>query len=238
MDENIWNSVCCIINCTFVHRYLTDTLEYKTIKSTAKGFYREKGSKFHAYLFPVNHINIIKKLLEESRGLHPKARHHCFAYRIGSVGQEHRASDDGEPGGSAGLPIYNQLLSSELTNVLCIVVRYFGGTKLGIPGLINAYKTVTVEAVTNATIIRKERSVVYELSSNYIYAYKLIENCKKEGIEFLSKSFEDSAIYHVRMNAEEHEKQIEHIIRTTLGIYETDEIPENDIKYNLTFEEK
>ncbi len=128
---------------------------YKTIKNSTEGEYKEKGSKFIAYAFEINSEQEFKAVLEDIKKQHFKARHHCYAYAIGPEHEKYRYNDDGEPSGTAGLPIYNQIKSFGLTNIAIIVVRYFGGTKLGVPGLIRAYKTATKEALENATIITK-----------------------------------------------------------------------------------
>ncbi len=127
--------------------------------SKSEGLYKEKGSKFIAYLFPVVSDENIKNRMQEVRAEHSKARHHCYAYRLGPNGDIERANDDGEPSGSAGLPILNQIKSEELTNTLVIVVRYFGGTKLGVSGLIRAYKEATKMA---ASQIRKSKYIEKE----------------------------------------------------------------------------
>ena len=121
--------------------------EYQTIISSGESLFKDKGSKFFGYAFPVASEDELKLKLEEVKILHPKARHHCYAYRMGSAGENYRSNDDGEPSGSAGKPILNTILSYELTNTLVVVVRYFGGTLLGVPGLINAYKEATKEAL-------------------------------------------------------------------------------------------
>ena len=115
--------------------------EFRTIKSPVEDILlKEKGSKFLGFAYPVNDEKELKKSLDALKAEHPKATHHCYAYRLGLNGENYRANDDGEPSGSAGLPIYNQLLANELTNILLVVVRYYGGTKLGVSGLVKAYK--------------------------------------------------------------------------------------------------
>ncbi|HEY8971071.1 MAG TPA: YigZ family protein, partial [Puia sp.] len=113
---------------------------YYTIEKEATAEFKDRGSKFIGYAIPVSSVDEFKEKLNEVKKLHPKATHHCFAYRLGLDGNVFRVSDDGEPSGSAGRPILGQIDSKELVNVLVVVVRYFGGTLLGVPGLINAYK--------------------------------------------------------------------------------------------------
>jgi uncharacterized YigZ family protein len=121
---------------------------YKTINQPASAEFKDRGSKFIAFAFPVETPDDFKNHLQQLKKEHPKAVHHCFAYRIGTDGNNFRVSDDGEPSGTAGKPILGQIDSKEVTNVAVIVVRYFGGSLLGVPGLINAYKTVTSPGVT------------------------------------------------------------------------------------------
>lgn len=131
--------------------------EYKTIESPVENtLLKEKGSKFIGFAFPVNNETELKNALEKIRTEHPKATHHCYAFRMGLHGENYRANDDGEPSGSAGLPIYNQLLANEITNVLVISVRYYGGTKLGVSGLVKAYKESAKLTLEEANIIIKE----------------------------------------------------------------------------------
>ncbi len=128
---------------------------FQTIKKPTESLYKDRGSKFIGFAFPVNGIDDIKVKLEEVRALHPSARHVCYAYQLGTDGNDYRANDDGEPNGSAGLPILNQIKSKEVTNTLVAVVRYFGGTKLGVSGLVNAYKQAAKDALDSATTITK-----------------------------------------------------------------------------------
>lgn len=144
---------------------ISDT--YKTIAHNAKGMFKDKGSKFLAYAFPVETEDEIKAHLNELKKEHYSARHHCYAYRLGKDGQHYRANDDGEPSGTAGRPIHGQLMSYELTNLLVVVVRYFGGTLLGVSGLINAYKNATIDVLSNAKIIVKTVTNSYQLHFEY-----------------------------------------------------------------------
>ena len=141
---------------------------FNTIKSPVENILlKEKGSKFIGFAFPVDDEEDLKKSLEKIREEHPKATHHCYAYRLGIKGENYRANDDGEPSGSAGLPIYNQLLAHEITNVLVIVVRYYGGTKLGVSGLVKTYKESAKITLEEAEIITKELESEIEISFNF-----------------------------------------------------------------------
>ncbi|WP_185206941.1 IMPACT family protein [Chryseobacterium sp. C3] len=141
---------------------------FKTIESPVENtLLKEKGSKFLGFAFPVNNEEELKHALEKIRAEHPKATHHCYAFRIGLNGENYRANDDGEPSGSAGLPIYNQLLAHEITNVLVISVRYYGGTKLGVSGLVKAYKESAKITLEEANIVTKELETTIEIQFNF-----------------------------------------------------------------------
>ena len=127
----------------------------RTIAKSTEGIFKDRGSKFLAFAFPISSVDEVKPLLDGLRTEHTAARHVCYAYLLGEDAEEYRANDDGEPNGTAGLPILNQIKSKNVTNVLVAVVRYFGGTKLGVSGLINAYKEATKEALENAKVIVK-----------------------------------------------------------------------------------
>lgn len=129
---------------------------FLTISNSTEGLYKEKGSKFIAIAYPVASVEAVKEKLEALRKEYYDARHHCYAYILGHASDQIRANDDGEPNHSAGDPILGQIKSKNLTNTLVVVIRYFGGTKLGVSGLINAYKTATAEALEEAEIVKKE----------------------------------------------------------------------------------
>ena len=140
---------------------------YFTIEKPSQAEFKDRGSRFIAYAFPVVNIVDFKKRLQELKKEHPKAVHHCFAYRIGTDGNTFRVSDDGEPAGTAGKPILGQLDSKGIINTAVIVVRYFGGTLLGVPGLINAYKTATSLALQLTPIVQKQIEIIYSLEFDY-----------------------------------------------------------------------
>lgn len=119
---------------------------YLTIDLPSEGIFKDKGSKFLAFAYPLTDESKVKNIVQNLKKEHHSARHHCFAFKIGNQGEHYRANDDGEPSGTAGRPILGQLNSYNLTNILVVVVRYFGGTLLGVGGLINAYKNATIEA--------------------------------------------------------------------------------------------
>lgn len=128
---------------------------FHTISEPTEGLFKDRGSKFVAYAFPISNVDDVKPHLDALRTEHPSARHVCYAYQLGTDGNDFRANDDGEPNGSAGLPILNQIKSKDVTNVLVAVVRYFGGTKLGVSGLINAYKEAAKGALNKAEAVEK-----------------------------------------------------------------------------------
>ncbi|MEO5782865.1 MAG: YigZ family protein [Ginsengibacter sp.] len=140
---------------------------YFTIEKPSEAEFKDRGSKFIAYAFPVTDTVAFKKRLQELKKEHPKAVHHCFAYRIGNDGNNFRVSDDGEPAGTAGKPILGQLDSKRIINAAVVVVRYFGGTLLGVPGLINAYKSATSLALQLIPIVQKQVETIYFLEFDY-----------------------------------------------------------------------
>ena len=141
---------------------------YHTIQAPSEGLYKEKGSKFLAYAFPVRTLDEVKAHLEQLRKDYFDARHHCYAYILGPNKDVWRANDDGEPSGTGGRPLHGQLLSADLTDTLIVVVRYFGGILLGASGLANAYKTAAHDAIDHATIIEKTIDVRYRLHFEYV----------------------------------------------------------------------
>jgi uncharacterized YigZ family protein len=141
--------------------------KYRTIAAATTGDFRDRGSKFLAYAYPIEGADDVKHYVQLLKKEHPKAVHHCFAWRLGTNAFNYRANDDGEPSGSAGKPILGQIDSMSITNVLVVVVRYFGGTLLGVPGLINAYKTATALALQLSPIIKKPIEIPYELNFDY-----------------------------------------------------------------------
>lgn len=156
---------------------------YYSIKSSAEGIYKEKGSRFLAYAVQVKNVEEIKPILERIRKDHYEARHHCFAYMIGKERLIWRVNDDGEPPGTAGRPILGQINSSGLTNILIVVSRYFGGRLLGVSGLINAYRSAAASAIENAEIEECTVKNHYELTFPYISMNDVMKILKDEEIE-------------------------------------------------------
>lgn len=140
---------------------------FKTLAAPSQGLYKEKGSKFLAFAYPVTSIEQVKQHVDQLKKEYFDARHHCYAYIIGENKDVYRLNDDGEPSGTGGRPIHGQLLSADLTNVLIVVVRYFGGILLGASGLANAYKVAARDAIDNASIIEKTIDKTYRLEFEY-----------------------------------------------------------------------
>lgn len=140
---------------------------YKTIELKSDGFYSEKGSKFYSFIYPIENEQHVKEHLAELKKEYHDASHYVYAFMLGYDKKNFRCSDDGEPANSSGAPILGQIRSFDITNVIIIVVRYFGGTKLGVSGLINAYKTAAIDAISKANIIKKTINVNFEIICNY-----------------------------------------------------------------------
>ncbi|MSP07268.1 MAG: YigZ family protein [Chitinophagaceae bacterium] len=161
---------------------------YNTIEQTAMAEFKDRGSKFIAYAYPAQSIDHCKKLVAQLKKEHAKAVHHCFAYRMGVDGLIFRVSDDGEPAGTAGRPILGQIDSKELTNILVVVVRYFGGSLLGVPGLINAYKTATSLALQLTPQIQKAVELNYEINFDYHQMNEVMMVLKQYNCSVVSQS--------------------------------------------------
>ena len=163
-------------------------LNIKTIHETFVGEFKSLNSKFIAYVFPFHQKEVLQGILGQLKKEHPKARHWCYAYRIGYQNEEFRANDDGEPSGSAGKPILNQLYSHEVKNALIVVVRYFGGTKLGVPGLIEAYKEAANDALKNANFVFEDEKFEMQDIVSMTKYYQIMPFIKKHQIIILSES--------------------------------------------------
>jgi uncharacterized YigZ family protein len=163
---------------------------YYTIEKPGTAEFKDRGSKFIAYAFPIADSIAFKEKLRQLKNEHPKATHHCFAYRLGNDGNNFRSSDDGEPSGSAGRPILGQIDSRQLTNVVVVVVRYFGGTLLGVPGLINAYKSSAALALQTTPIVQKAVEVIYFLEFDYTKMNEVMTVLKKFNCSVLNQTIE------------------------------------------------
>jgi uncharacterized YigZ family protein len=172
-----------------VEHFMTKDI-YKTIEAPSEGIYKEKGSKFLAFAHPVYDENTIRDLVQEYRKKYFDARHHCYAWQMGADGALFRANDDGEPSGTAGKPIHGQIRSHELSNILIVVVRYFGGVKLGTGGLINAYKLAASDAIENAVIVEKTVNDFYRLLFDYGVMNDVMKLIKDENIPIVNQQFD------------------------------------------------
>jgi len=174
---------------------LNDT--YKTIGKPTEGLFKDKGSKFISYIFPITDEEQVKEIIRKIKKDHFNARHHCYAYRLGFKGEKYRVNDDGEPSGTAGRPIFGQLLSHDLTNILVVVVRYFGGTLLGVSGLINAYKNATIDGITNSEIVVEIIENKFELIFDYSLQNSIMRIIKDEHLEVSFSEFEMKCKLHI-----------------------------------------
>jgi uncharacterized YigZ family protein len=165
---------------------------YRTIEKPAEGLFRDRGSKFLAFAYPVNSEANLKNNLAQLRSEHPKANHHCWAMRVSIDRSVFRLNDDGEPSGTAGRPILNTLLSHDLTNLAVVVVRYFGGTLLGVPGLINAYKMATEETLKQAVIIQKTVNDIYTIEFDYLQMNDVMRVIKDDGLTIINQAFDNN----------------------------------------------
>ncbi len=162
---------------------------YKSIKTKSDGYFKDRGSKFHAFAFPVKTDEEVKFYQDELRKSYHDARHHVYAFVLGADRKNYRASDDGEPANSSGAPVLGQIRSFELTNVLVVVVRYFGGTKLGVPGLINAYKTAAYEALSSANIEIHYQMRYFKIRFDYPIMDQVSRLINEANLEVVNRDF-------------------------------------------------
>ena len=172
---------------------------YKSISSLSEGLYKELGSRFIAKAYPVEGEEEVKAIVDSLRKEYHDARHHCYAYRIGQAGSIWRANDDGEPSGSAGRPILGQIDSAGLSDVLVVVIRYFGGIKLGVPGLIRAYKTATSDALSQATVIEKIAGSWFRMGFGYERMPQVMKVIKDLDLPQRNRNFDNSCSLEVRV---------------------------------------
>ena len=172
---------------------------YRTIAELSEGEFKDRGSKFLAFLYPIEKESEVKELLERLRTQHPKARHFCWAWRLSPDRTIFRINDDGEPSGTAGRPILNALLSQDITDVLAVVVRYFGGSLLGVPGLINAYKSAVQDALSRAPILEKTVNSVYEWRFPPERMNDVMRIIKEEDLKLLSNDYDQGCVLEVEI---------------------------------------
>ena len=190
---------------------------YKTIDFPSEEvLLKEKNSKFFGYAIPVTSEEDVKENLERLRKEHFSARHWCYAYQIGTEKIQYRANDDGEPNNSAGMPIYGQIQSFEVTNVLVVVVRYFGGVKLGVGGLISAYKTAAQMALENATIVEKTINKHFIISFGYAHMNKVMRIIKEKNLQIVSQKMEMDCEIEISIR----KKNVQNLLDTFESLYE------------------
>lgn len=182
---------------------------YNTITIPAEGTFRDKGSKFLAFAYPLKELNEVKDYVDALRNNHSKANHFCWAARASSDRTVFRVNDDGEPSGTAGRPILNALLSADVTNILIVVVRYFGGTLLGVPGLINAYRTAANDALTSSKIVELTENDVYELQFFEENMNGIMRVVKEEHLKIIGTTYSDRHILRVSIRRSSVNKVIE-----------------------------
>lgn len=165
---------------------------YNTIQEPSQGLFKQQSSRFLAFAYPVSGVDQVKELVGALKSEYYDARHWCYAYRIGSQGQLSRANDDGEPSGTAGRPILGQLLARGLTNTLVVVVRYFGGIKLGVSGLIEAYKTATADALDRATVVERTRQCEVTINFPYLAINQVMKALKDSSATIKNQQFDNA----------------------------------------------
>lgn len=178
---------------------------FKTIKAQSSGIYKEKGSKFLSFAIPVQSVEQIKDILQAYRAEYYDARHVCYAYILGSERDQFRANDDGEPSGTAGKPILGQLNSYELTDVLIIVIRYFGGVLLGTGGLITAYKEATIDAINNSVIEEKIVKTEITIRFDYLTMNDVMGFCKQMNAQIIDQQFNNECTIRILVPKSEEE---------------------------------
>jgi len=190
---------------------------YKTVAAASEEvLYKEKNSKFFGYAFPVTSEEEIKEILERLRKDHFSARHWCYAYQMGTEKIQYRANDDGEPNNSAGMPIYGQIQSFEVTNVLIVVVRYFGGVKLGVGGLISAYKTAAQMAMENSEIVERTINKHFIISFGYAHMNKVMRIIKEKNLQIISQKMEMDCEIEIATR----KKNVQNLLDTFESLYE------------------
>lgn len=184
---------------------------YLTIAKPSEGIYKEKGSKFLAFAYPIFSEDDFKEHIQELKKLHHNARHFCYAFKLGLTENEYRYSDDGEPNNSAGKPIYGQILSKNLTNIGIVVVRYFGGTKLGVGGLVTAYKEAAADALNNAKIVERTVNNFYQITFDYTIMSEVMNFVKQHDLNVSKQVFENSCLIEFNIRQTEAEFTVQEL---------------------------
>ena len=202
--------------------------KYSTIAAPSEGIFKDSGSRFIAYAFPISSESEVKPIVDALRAEHHAARHHCFSYRITKVEETAdgpvlnkegiwRANDDGEPSGTAGRPILGQIDSKGLQNVLVVVVRYFGGILLGVPGLIRAYKSATADALDKAQIVEKTATRRWQIGFGYDLMPAVMGDLKSLGLEVAKRDFAEDCLFEIEVPLSKEREFLEHT--KNIGIF-------------------
>ncbi|MCJ8211135.1 YigZ family protein [Mucilaginibacter sp. RS28] len=186
---------------------------YRTIKDASEGDFRDRGSRFLAFAYAVTQEAQIKDHVAKLRAVHPSARHYCWAARFTTDQGAHRFNDDGEPAGTAGRPILNTILSKNLNNVLVVVVRYFGGTLLGVPGLINAYKSAAEDALSRAEVVEKTMDDVYEVKFEYLQMNNVMKIVKDYNFLVLEQNFDLTCVLKIGIRKMQVDRAVQDLTR-------------------------
>ncbi len=193
---------------------------YLTVSKKSEGLFKDKGSKFISYVFPVKTETEIKSILSLIKKEHADARHYCYAWRLGPDKHAYRTNDDGEPSGTAGKPIFGQIQSNDLTNVLIVVVRYFGGTLLGVGGLINAYREAAADGINNNIIIEQQVLYEYDLNFEFEQMNDVMKLIKQSAAKITLQDFNDKckiSFYISKRNSEQFEEKMKRIPHSKLN---------------------
>ncbi len=193
----------------YKHPLIEKKTTYRTIEQPSVAEFKDRGSKFLAYAVEVTNLEEVRQRLKRLKEEHPKAVHFCYAFRIGTDGNLFRAADDGEPSGSAGKPILGQIDSAGLTDILIVVVRYFGGTLLGVPGLINAYKTAAQEALQSAVVIEKNIEATYSLEFAYTLMNDVMRVLKQHHVRIIKNEMTLFCEFEIRIPLTEMNESID-----------------------------
>ncbi|MBR4488798.1 MAG: YigZ family protein [Bacteroidales bacterium] len=193
---------------------------YRTIAKESEGLYKEKGSRFIALAYPVRTEEEVKQHVADVKKKYYDARHHCYAYILGANKDAYRMNDDGEPSGTAGRPIHGQLLSKDLTDTLIIVIRYFGGIKLGVSGLINAYKTAAKDALDNNTIVEKFVEEDYQLRFPPLSMNKVMQLLKRETVKITDQQYDTDCIIRFTVQKRDADNLLEALLKVDGAVVE------------------
>jgi uncharacterized YigZ family protein len=198
---------------------MTTSDKYKTLETLSSGLYRERGSKFISLAVPISAIDQVQAVIDQAKKDHPKARHHCYAYRLGFDGLYFRANDDGEPSGTAGRPILGQIDAFGLTDVLIVVSRYFGGKLLGAAGLANAYKLSAVDALNSGQIVIKSLSAYFKAEFDYEIMGNLMQALANHQANLIEQQFEGKPFLIFSLPLSYDESKLDLIMANTMSMY-------------------